>query len=483
MNSIKSEKNQVTTLNLNVSTLPQFIEAVKKIVDEESNKEYDFYFRGHSDSRYLLIPQLLRNGSFAKDKEEHARQSIVTNEHIAFRNVVAQQSSEFAQCKSAIEYLVKMQHYGLKTRLLDITSNALIALYFACANHLGDANGKEGEVIIFKFPKGIIKHYDSDTISAVANIAKCDDKTFLFPLCGDIDSRGTFVQGLGYDCKSQTYKKYTTLYLISQINQLSKDKKHLFDNTTQTSLNKVFSKLREMYNGDPTVINELKNCETASSQASKTKLSKQLQSLASCLLEISKQGYSTIGTVRKQLFSIMKGTIKTHNAVTTECREWFNRNLGFLHHQIKAEKPYYTERIDPYDLGRIWVVKSKLDNKRIINQSGAFLIFGLGLDEVDLTKGVPQLSYTKTISPLIPDEWIAGRIKIGFDGITEESVNGISEQDISDELTTSEKSSVTTTKDIKEKIISDLAMLGIRQSFIFPELENVANEINRTLLK
>lgn len=218
MNSIKSEKNQVTTLNLNVTTLPQFIEAVKKIVDKESNKEYDFYFRGHSDSRYLLIPQLLRNGSFAKDKEELARQSIVTNEHIAFRNVVAQQSSEFAQCKSAIEYLVKMQHYGLKTRLLDITSNALIALYFACANHLGDANGKEGEVIIFKFPKRIIKHYDSDTISAVANIAKCDDKTFLFPLCGDIDSRGTFVQGLGNDCKSQTYKKYTTLYLISQIN-------------------------------------------------------------------------------------------------------------------------------------------------------------------------------------------------------------------------------------------------------------------------
>lgn len=71
--------------------------------------------------------------------------------------------------------------------------------------------------------------------------------------------------------------------------------------------------------------------------------------------------------------------------------DWFNCNLGFLHHQIKAEKPYYAPQIAPYDLGKIWAVIVKLDNKRIINQSGAFLIFGLGVGEI-LIDGTTQLS-------------------------------------------------------------------------------------------
>jgi len=126
-----------------------------------------------------------------------------------------------------------------------------------------------------------------------------------------------------------------------------------------------------------------------------------------------------------------------------------------LHHQIKAEKPYYNPLIEPYDLGKIWAVNTKLENPRIINQSGSFLLFGLGISE-KVINNQTLLTYTKEFHPQIPDTWVAGRIGIGA------HCNNI--------------------EDNKKNIVQQLSMLGIDHSFIFPDLETAAKEINKQLL-
>ena len=62
-----------------------------------------------------------------------------------------------------------MQHYALPTRLLDITSNPLVALYFACQNY---KKNDDGVVYVFKIRKNEIKYYDSDSVSLISNLAK-----------------------------------------------------------------------------------------------------------------------------------------------------------------------------------------------------------------------------------------------------------------------------------------------------------------------
>lgn len=130
---------------------------VKKIKTISDVRNGPLMFRGHSNVQYNLVPSLLRNESLAR----HERELIMS--------MISESPSEFSSDILAFEKLVRAQHYGIPTRLLDITSNPLIGIYFACQDGR-DKSKTRGQVRVLEFPEYKIKFFDSDSVSCKANL-------------------------------------------------------------------------------------------------------------------------------------------------------------------------------------------------------------------------------------------------------------------------------------------------------------------------
>jgi hypothetical protein len=138
-------------------TLTGFITEVTKYAKAETNFKC---YRGQRDSSWENIP-----GLFRPDLS-----MLAENEKRAIRDLISVHPHEFATDETMFDRLVRMQHFGLPTRLMDVSLNPLVALYFA-TDPGPKGKASDGTVTAFAIPEGREKYYDSDSVSCLANLA------------------------------------------------------------------------------------------------------------------------------------------------------------------------------------------------------------------------------------------------------------------------------------------------------------------------
>ncbi|WP_107928212.1 FRG domain-containing protein [Neisseria animaloris] len=147
---------------MEITTIAELLKALGEL--GEAAPGYTRFFRGHSCLSYLLESSIYR-----LDKREDTKDKayLINNEEKIIRDAITSCPDSFSPNDSLFEKLVKLQHYGYATRLLDLTSNALVGLYFAVQG----GEGTDGELVVLDIPNTEIKYDDSDVVTILSAIS------------------------------------------------------------------------------------------------------------------------------------------------------------------------------------------------------------------------------------------------------------------------------------------------------------------------
>ncbi len=149
-------------------------------------------YRGQPNIKFDVTPSVFRS-------------SLVLKEHELINELLLRMPNEFVNISGSFECLVKMQHYGLPTRLLDVTTNPLVALYFACISD----EENDGEVLVFCENMEHPGSFDVQRISALANYnGSTENQMISYLQERNLLPKDRDAQGISTELKNTRSRKY-----------------------------------------------------------------------------------------------------------------------------------------------------------------------------------------------------------------------------------------------------------------------------------
>ncbi len=149
--------NETTVEVEDVASYIKYINGLSPTINGDARTyESTFVFRGQGSTKFDLVPSIGR-GSYRREPGSNTISPIIgslTHEADIIETACRIMPNVFKRDLLPIDLLACLQHYGVPTRLLDVTSNALAALYFACGNP-----DDVGEAFIFRRPGGDKREY------------------------------------------------------------------------------------------------------------------------------------------------------------------------------------------------------------------------------------------------------------------------------------------------------------------------------------
>jgi len=231
-------------LAIDITSVSQYLDEIKKIPFEQGmeSMKKPLYFRGEPECYEHVKASLFRGKQGEKDKTN------VDDEYNIIHNALTQHPEVFGHCRSDMDRLVTMQHFRLPTRLVDVTSNPLVALYFACENYNTD-DVHAGRVLYIND----MEPEDNETIDMLSSIASiyCIAQFKLNQILFKIREKNTLL-----NCLKKEETKYSILFQ-------SISKPYLFQPTLSNERIRaqqgafIISPLAEAFNGSKTLFESL----------------------------------------------------------------------------------------------------------------------------------------------------------------------------------------------------------------------------------
>jgi hypothetical protein len=392
-----------------ITTLSQFFSRISEIraKNNSSNTEEKniLLFRGHDDCCYKLKASIFREESIF-----HGHETQI------YKETLHSYPNYFPKKNDIIDNLIQMQHYEIPTRLIDLTFSPLIALFFAVGGYNNSSRDKN---------KDINKNKINEPVDGEVLILECKPHSLAF----SDDVNNMLMAGVNSEFgQPNIHCLLAPLFEISTFIRKNKNSKSIFMQEF-----KEIDKLVEDFSKKPHNSFELYNDIYA------------IEHEIIGLFGVYRFRAET-GHLPSEEIELLKNamTIYYTNTITV-IRDFFKQ------YEINMPVPYIDElnefvitpppMLSPFFafFFKRLIIKPRMNNDRIKNQQGAFLVQHYFNRDLNL----------KDDNILKSDDISIIRIIIA--------------------------------KDFKKQILTELEQNGITFNYLFPELDKFRSELERRI--